>query len=47
MVDGVIYGIGTNAEDATAYYKCSKNGEDQLYANLTIDPTKYKILPSF
>ena len=44
MVDGVIYGIGTDAEDATAYYKCSKNGEDQLYANLTIDPTKYKIL---
>ena len=44
MVDGVIYGIGTDAEDATAYYKCAKNGEDQLYANLTIDPTKYKIL---
>lgn len=44
MVDGAIYGIGTSSQDATAYYKCSKNGEDQLYANLTIDPAKYKIL---
>lgn len=44
MVDGAIYGIGTSAEDATAYYKCSKNGEDQIFANLTIDPTKCKIL---
>lgn len=43
MVEGVIYGIGTE-QTATKFYKCVKNGEDQLYANLTIDPTQYKIL---
>lgn len=42
-IDGGIYGIGS-AQSASGYYKCSKNGEDQLFANLTIDPTKYKIL---
>jgi len=43
-VEGAIYGIGTSSEDATGYYKFSKNGEDQLFANLTIDPIRYKIL---
>lgn len=38
-----IYGIGT-AETATEFYKYVKNGDDQLFADLTIDPLKYKIL---
>ena len=43
VIEGDIYGIGTE-ETATEFYKYTKNGEDQLFANLTVDPTKYDLL---
>lgn len=42
MTIGDIVKVGS--ADPVAYYQYSKNGEDQVYADLSIDPSKYSIL---